>query len=151
MRSAASLPLPRGRFIASDSPEFVNNWRTMQWWREQILNYFDAPVTNAFSEGVTNKIKVMKDRSFAFSNAMRYRHKSCWGVGAGGAGLAEPPRFAKSPPSIHASSNLPDRHYDGPTSSQRLDPGSAHSGMRSLRVSAWNLPIKELKNSTWNR
>jgi transposase len=32
-------------------PEFLNMWRTMQWWREQILNYFDDPVTNAFAEG----------------------------------------------------------------------------------------------------
>jgi transposase len=38
--------------------EFINAWRHMQWWREEILNYFDDRVTNAFAEGITNKIKV---------------------------------------------------------------------------------------------
>jgi transposase len=56
-------------------PEFLNTWRTLQWWREEILNYLDDPVTNAFAEGITNKIKVMKRRSYGFRNAFRYRHK----------------------------------------------------------------------------
>lgn len=56
-------------------PEFLNTWRTLQWWREQILNYFDDPVTNAFAEGITNKIKVLKRRSYGFRDPVRYRHK----------------------------------------------------------------------------
>jgi transposase len=56
-------------------PEFINTWRTLQWWREEILNYFDDRVTNAFAEGITNKIKVMKRRSYGFRDPVRYRHK----------------------------------------------------------------------------
>jgi transposase len=56
-------------------PEFLNTWRTLQWWREEILNYFDDRVTNAFSEGITNKIKVLKRRSYGFRNALRYRQR----------------------------------------------------------------------------
>lgn len=56
-------------------PEFLNTWRQLQWWREQILNYFDDRVTNAFAEGITNKIKVMKRRSYGFRDPVRYRHK----------------------------------------------------------------------------
>jgi transposase len=56
-------------------PEFLNTWRQLQWWRDQILNYFDDRVTNAFAEGVTNKIKVMKRRSYGFRNPVRYRQK----------------------------------------------------------------------------
>jgi transposase len=56
-------------------PEFLNTWRTLQWWREQILNYFDYRVTNAFAEGITNKIKVLKRRSYGFRDPVRYRHK----------------------------------------------------------------------------
>lgn len=56
-------------------PEFVNTWRTLQWWREQILNYFDDRVTNAFAEGITNRIKVMKRRSYGFHDPERYRQK----------------------------------------------------------------------------
>lgn len=36
--------------------EFVDVWRTLQWWREPILAYFDDRVTNGFAEGITNKI-----------------------------------------------------------------------------------------------
>lgn len=60
---------------AAGLPEFLNTWRTLQWWREQILNYFDDRVTNAFAEGITNKIKVMKRRSYGFRDPVRYRHK----------------------------------------------------------------------------
>jgi transposase len=56
-------------------PELINTWRTLQWWREQILNYFDDRVTNAFAEGVTNKIKVLKRRSYGFRSERRYRLK----------------------------------------------------------------------------
>lgn len=55
--------------------EFINTWRTLQWWRDPILNYFDDRVTNAFAEGITNKIKVMKRVSYGFRNPIRYRHK----------------------------------------------------------------------------
>lgn len=50
-------------------------WRTLQWWREPILAYFDDRQTNAFAEGVTNKVKVMKRRSYGFGNVRRYRFK----------------------------------------------------------------------------
>jgi transposase len=56
-------------------PEFLNTWRTLQWWSEEILNYFDDPVTNAFAEGITNKIKVLKRRSYGFRDPFRYRQR----------------------------------------------------------------------------
>ena len=56
-------------------PEFLNTWRTLQWWSEEILNYFDDRVTNAYAEGITNKIKVLKRRSYGFRDPVRYRHK----------------------------------------------------------------------------
>ncbi len=61
--------------IDADIPEFTNVWRTMQWWVEPILAYFDDRVTNAFAEGITNKIKVMKRRSYGFRDPERYRQK----------------------------------------------------------------------------
>jgi len=63
------------QITAAGIPEFINTWRTLQWWRAQILNYFDDPVTNAFAEGITNKIKVLKRRSYGFRDPIRYRHK----------------------------------------------------------------------------
>lgn len=49
---------------AAGLSEFTNVWRTLGWWREQILAYFDDPLTNAFAEGITNKIKVMKRSAY---------------------------------------------------------------------------------------
>ena len=69
------LELWLDQITAAGIPEFLNTWRTLQWWREQILNYFDDRVTNAFAEGITNKIKVMKRRSYGFRDPMRYRQK----------------------------------------------------------------------------
>jgi transposase len=55
--------------------ELTQLWRHMQWWREEILAYFEDRQTNAFAEGVTNKIKVMKRRGYGYRNVTRYRHK----------------------------------------------------------------------------
>jgi transposase len=56
-------------------PEFLNTWRTLQWWTEEILNYFDDRITNACAEGTTNWIKVVKRRSYGFRDPIRYRQK----------------------------------------------------------------------------
>lgn len=55
--------------------ELRNVWRTLANWRDEILNYFDDRQTNAFAEGLTNKIKVMKRRGYGYRNPRRYRHK----------------------------------------------------------------------------
>lgn len=60
---------------AAGLTEFTNVWRTLSWWREQILAYFDDPLTNAFAEGITNKIKVMKRSAYGFRSPDRYRRK----------------------------------------------------------------------------
>ena len=60
---------------AAGLPELDAVWRTLQWWREPILAHFEDRQTNAFAEGVTNKVKVMKRRSYGFRNIRRYRLK----------------------------------------------------------------------------
>jgi len=55
-------------------------------WSEEILNYFEDPVTNAFAEGITNKIKVMKRRSYGFRTDRRYRQKVLLACGRRGTG-----------------------------------------------------------------
>jgi len=59
----------------SGLPEFTNLWRTLNNWREPILNYHDDPQTNAYAEGITNKIKVMKRRGYGHRQPHRYRAK----------------------------------------------------------------------------
>jgi transposase len=76
-------------------PEFLNSWRTLQWWDEEILNYFDDRVTNAFAEGITNKIKVIKRRSYGCRNSFRYRQRVLLGCGHRGSGRPQTHRFSR--------------------------------------------------------
>jgi transposase len=60
---------------AADLPDLVAVWKQLERWREEILAYFDDRMTNAFAEGITNKIKVMKRVSYGFRDSGRYRQK----------------------------------------------------------------------------
>ena len=46
---------------------------TLRNWFELILNYFLERWTNAFAEGVNNKIKLIKRRAFGFTNFDHFR------------------------------------------------------------------------------
>jgi transposase len=46
--------------------------KTLFRWKENILNYFDNYSTNAFTEGVHTKIKMIKRISFGFRNIDNY-------------------------------------------------------------------------------
>ncbi len=46
---------------------------TLQNWFELILNYFIERWTNAFAEGINNKIKLIKRRAFGFTNFDHFR------------------------------------------------------------------------------
>jgi transposase len=78
-------------------PEFLNTWRTLQWWREQILNYFDDRVTNAFAEGVTTTSRSSSGAHTGSGTRSAIVTRSCSAVVTDGAGMADPPFFAKSP------------------------------------------------------
>jgi transposase len=45
----------------------------LEKWREEILNYFALPYTNAFTEGMNNKIKTLKRQAYGFKNFERFR------------------------------------------------------------------------------
>lgn len=46
---------------------------TLRNWFELILNYFLERWTNAFAEGINNKIKLIKRRAFGFTNFDHFR------------------------------------------------------------------------------
>lgn len=60
---------------AAGLAELSRTWRTLSHWRDQILAYFEDPQTNAFAEGITNKIKVIKRRGYGHHSPERYRQK----------------------------------------------------------------------------
>jgi len=60
--------------IASDSlPEFKRLLHTFANWREEILNYFDYPITNGFVEGKNNRIKTIKRMAYGYRNLENFR------------------------------------------------------------------------------
>jgi transposase len=60
--------------IANDSlPEFKKLLHTLTNWREEILNYFDYPITNGFVEGKNNRIKTIKRMAYGYRNMDNFR------------------------------------------------------------------------------
>lgn len=49
--------------------------KTMFNWYSGILNSFDTPYTNGFTEGCNNKIKVLKRNAFGYRNFTRFRKR----------------------------------------------------------------------------
>lgn len=54
---------------------FAECAKTMQNWATGILNSFDCPYTNGFTEGVNNKIKVLKRNAYGYRNFERFRKR----------------------------------------------------------------------------
>lgn len=42
--------------------------RTLQNWRQEVLNYWTYPITNAMVEGKHNRVKVLKRRAYGYRN-----------------------------------------------------------------------------------
>jgi transposase len=59
----------------SELSRFVACGNTMVRWSKGILNSFDCPYTNGFTEGVNNKIKVLKRNAYGYRNFRRFRNR----------------------------------------------------------------------------
>jgi len=55
--------------------QFTETAATFKRWEEYILNYFTFQVTNAFTEGSNNKIKLIKRRGYGYSNFSNFRQR----------------------------------------------------------------------------
>ena len=61
-------------FVASSNlPEFNYCFNTITRWQDGILNSFRVPYSNGYTEGVNNKIKVLKRNAFGVQNFERFR------------------------------------------------------------------------------
>ncbi len=56
-------------------PEFQACTRTFMNWSDEILNSFEHPFSNGYTEGVNNKIKVIKRNAFGVRNFKRFRNR----------------------------------------------------------------------------
>lgn len=60
---------------ALNEPEFKYAMNTIINWQDYILNSFDCPYTNGYTEGVNNKVKVLKRNAYGVRNFERFRNR----------------------------------------------------------------------------
>lgn len=60
---------------ASGLDAYIKCSNTMINWQTGILNSFDVPFTNGFTEGCNNKIKVLKRNAYGYRNFNRFRNR----------------------------------------------------------------------------
>lgn len=53
-------------------PEFNDLIKTLETWREYILNHFDEGITNAYIEGLNNKIETLKRKKCGYRSVERF-------------------------------------------------------------------------------
>lgn len=59
----------------SEIPEFKSTVNTFNRWFKQIANSLCQPLTNGFTEGCNNKIKVLKRNAYGYRNFERFRKR----------------------------------------------------------------------------
>ena len=59
----------------SGIPQFHKCADTMRNWYTGIINSFSTPITNGFTEGCNNKIKVLKRNAYGYRNFRRFRNR----------------------------------------------------------------------------
>lgn len=74
-RGLAEVELDALQRVISDTylPEFKALLHTFDNWREEILNYFDYPISNGFVEGKNNRIKTIKRMAYGYRNMDNFR------------------------------------------------------------------------------
>ena len=74
-RGPAEVELDALQRVISDTylPEFTALLHTLANWREEILNYFDYPISNGFVEGKNNRIKTIKRMAYGYRNMDNFR------------------------------------------------------------------------------
>lgn len=60
---------------ASGLNEYIRCSNTLINWQSGILNSFETPYTNGFTEGCNNKIKVLKRNAYGYRNFKRFRNR----------------------------------------------------------------------------
>ena len=56
-------------------PQFEKCAETMRNWYTGIINSFSTTITNGFTEGCNNKIKVLKRNAYGYQNFKRFRNR----------------------------------------------------------------------------
>jgi transposase len=73
LQAKERLRIFRAHAFVADLPEFQACLTMLQNWEPFILNAFDCPYSNGFTEGVNNKIKVLKRIAFGYRSFKNFR------------------------------------------------------------------------------
>lgn len=60
---------------SSNIEEYMYCAKTLLNWQTGILNSFDVPYSNGFTEGCNNKIKVLKRNAYGYRNFEQFRNR----------------------------------------------------------------------------
>lgn len=71
-QAQAALRAWLGEASPSGLRPFQRMARTLAKWREEVLNYWRYPLTNAMVEGKHNRVKVLKRRAYGYRNDRRF-------------------------------------------------------------------------------
>lgn len=76
-RQTAKKMMAEWVYMAQDSglSEYYECSNTLINWQTEILNTFDYPYSNGFTEGCNNKIKVLKRNAYGYRNFKRFRNR----------------------------------------------------------------------------
>jgi len=70
----------RAHAMVADIPEFSSLLTALKNWEPYILNAFDCPYSNGFTEGCNNKIKVLKRIAFGYRSFDNFRSRILWSL-----------------------------------------------------------------------
>ena len=73
LQAKERLRIFRAHAFVADLPEFAPCLTMLNNWEPFILNAFDCPYSNGFTEGVNNKIKVLKRIAFGYRSFRNFR------------------------------------------------------------------------------
>ena len=71
--AAAFLDYFKELVTESGIPELQTFCKTLDHWREYILNYYDCKITNGPTEGLNHKIKNIKRRAYGYRNDTNFK------------------------------------------------------------------------------
>lgn len=65
------------RIMCKQRERGLTQWAsTLEYWKEEILNFYDYRITNAYTEGIHTKLKLIKRIGFGFKNKEVYIRKA---------------------------------------------------------------------------
>jgi len=79
-KATHKLKILKQELFASDNGYMNDLAKTLNNWEVEILNYFVCRITNAYTEGIHTKCKLIKRKSYGFRNVQTYVRKLLLGL-----------------------------------------------------------------------